>query len=299
MLSAVACVALSERMSWRSRQKPITVGVPDWLRGGLMEALLNLLDMEDCSGLVDAAEIELQVHIEKYRQDGERSIIEYVLNDERHGLELLDFVLSRVPHAIEIDETLPAADRSERPALSWKSAPLEAVLAAANHEWMVVPDVETGAHAMVRRVPAEMAETVMAAEGNAGHHLRESWTEAFGMEPNTNQACHEAIRAIEAALRPIVQPAHANANLKSIVSEMENNRAAFHLKLTPRALPGRSLPDPYQALCDACAGLWPGPTRHGNDSEPLEIVSVEEARAAAATAAWVVTLVRTGSFVRR
>ena len=85
---------------------------------------------------------------------------------------------------------------------------LKAYLAEARSVYDVHAD-DTGAYELIHRQPEELSELVMQAASyarRASEHLRSAWSQAFGRDNDTNAACIEAVKAIEAAGRDIIIP---------------------------------------------------------------------------------------------
>jgi len=138
----------------------------------------------------------------------------------------------------------------------------------------------------------DVAETVIAAGGRPAEYLRQAWERAFGREPNADGAYRDAVRALEAALAPIVVPKDLTATLGKIIEAMRDKPSKFVFVLKPKSHPESAL-----ALADLLGTVWTAQLdRHGavDESVPLND-SIEEARAAAQLAAVVVNFVRTGA----
>lgn len=141
---------------------------------------------------------------------------------------------------------------------------------------------ENGEYELQFRQPIELTELVEAATSgtdSASHHLRQAWSLAFGREPEPTAACDEAVRAIEAAAKPVVTPSDSQATLGKMIPAM---RDAPH-KWTTDSNASDDI-DTAIAMMDL---VWRGYRRHGDPEEPAE-ATVETAQMLVQSAALLV-----------
>ena len=116
---------------------------------------------------------------------------------------------------------------------------------------------------------------------------------AYSREENADGACRDAIRGVEAALKPIVSPKQTVTTLGTIIGDIGSNSAKFQLRLEAKD-------DPVLSFVSILSTVWTAQlARHGVDDESTPLgVSVEQARDAIALAATVASWAQTGAFRR-
>lgn len=182
---------------------------------------------------------------------------------------------------------LDAADM----ALSWvdrgAAAELESFLVDARSMYCVRED-EHGNYELQNRHPEEMSALIdheTNQPGRAAQHLRGAWSKCFGRDPDTNEACMEAVKAIEVAGVSEVIPDDPAPTLGKMC-------AAIRLK--PEKWETDSEFDGSVATVLALMDMvWKGHYRHGDETAPLE-VSQEAAEMTVQTAVLLVSWFRTG-----
>ncbi|MCS5511666.1 hypothetical protein NY537_02770 [Curtobacterium flaccumfaciens pv. betae] len=145
----------------------------------------------------------------------------------------------------------------------------------------------TGLQRRVNEAVAEAAERAMAS-GSSGARLAEAWNQAFGLQPNPSVAYSIAIKAVEEAAIPVVQPKHGKATLGTVIGQMKGD-GDWGLPFD-----GSS----GSTVLSLCAELWNGQTdRHGsNGSAPP---TAEAAEAAVIMAVSLVQWFTSGAIARR
>ena len=121
--------------------------------------------------------------------------------------------------------------------------------------------------------------------GQAASHLRTAWSKCFGRKPQTNEACMEAVKAIEIAAKSVVTPDDGKATLGKMCSAI-------------RAKPGKWETDSdfdsgVETILSMMDMVWKGHLRHGDESVPSE-VSQEAAEITVQTAVLLVSWFRSG-----
>jgi hypothetical protein len=123
--------------------------------------------------------------------------------------------------------------------------------------------------------------------------LREAWANAINRDGNPADAWDHAIKAAEAALRPIVCPNNGGATMSNIIGDLRSQPHLFTFRLR-----GRRRDHGLQGLIDMLELMWPDPRRHGSPA-PEPAATSEEARAVANLAVTIVQWARDGLLVRR
>jgi len=287
-VGAQACAVHSlavEMMDWRKRAtsgEHNVTGVPAWLLPSVCDWTEVCILRLGGTSIVQKAQVALQMQLYDPGAPtyAPQAAARLAGEPTGRGLPVVDFVLS----------CLDPIDMRHR---GWAND-LESTLSGAGHELAVFE--HDGGFMLSSRTPPETTAMVVKASGTAGAHLQEAWADAYGRDPSEADACRKAILAVEAALKPIVQPNHAGATLGTMLGELRSNPGLFQFAMIGRGT--SALPDTMDMFIKACAALWPGPVRHGVD-KTTEVVAIEEARTAAALAAWIVTTVQVGGFKKR
>ena len=176
-------------------------------------------------------------------------------------------------------------------ALTWASdheaALLEAFFVEARSTYSIGVD-EDDVYMIQLRQPEELSrliETEATQPGRQAEHLRIAWGKCFGLHPDLNEACTEAVKAIEVAVKPVVTPDDPLATLGKMIG-------AIRLKLdkweTDSAFDGS-----VQTVLAMMDMVWKGQLRHGDEDAPLE-VSQEAAEMTVQTAVLLVSWFRSG-----
>ena len=136
---------------------------------------------------------------------------------------------------------------------------LEGVLHSCGSEWRVGHrDGNSGLERRVEGAVQEFADLVMSENSDASTLLEEAWHAAFGRTPDTEEAYEKAIKAVEQAAIPVVEPNNTAATLGTVLRAIRD-QGNWTLELTDRN--GK----PFADLIPAMAGaLWRGQrSRHG------------------------------------
>jgi hypothetical protein len=145
------------------------------------------------------------------------------------------------------------------------------MLEVAGSAWTVSVD---GASLHRRVDPAAQVSMELATTPNdvASAELTEAWAKAYGRSPNASDAWDHSIKAVEAALIPVVVPKQDKPQLGHVLGQLDRNESQWKLGLTSQQ--GLT---PVQTLVGMLRLVWPNPDRHpaGDRREP----SLEEAQA--------------------
>lgn len=194
----------------------------------------------------------------------------------------------RADHGLLLDAT----DNALTTGIDRKQAvQLETYLREARSVYTVGLD-GSGAYELQDRQPPELTQVVQAATsgpGSASHHLRQAWSNAFGREPDATAACDEAVRAIEAAAKPVVTPNDSLATLGKMIAAMRDSSQ----KWTTNS----NASDDIGGVIAMMELVWKGYRRHGDPDQPAE-ASVEAAQMLVQSAALLVHWFQTGHIRR-
>ncbi len=196
-------------------------------------------------------------------------------------LDVIDFALSKRSATYSDDASLARE-------LDW-------LLSQARMAYTVGTDEENNFRLEKRfdSTVATAADQVMSSTNRASVHLRRAWTAVYGLEPNPSHGYHEAVKAVEAASRPIVLPKNDEATLGQVIRALTDAPQKWRLVFTSTKVNGVAV------VADMMRLLWKSQfDRHGTDDEsiPLE-VSPEEAEAALHLATTLVHWLTQGALV--
>jgi hypothetical protein len=171
---------------------------------------------------------------------------------------------------------------------------LRMLLRDAGSIWEVT-DTDGGRARLTERAPGPVIDAIGAvgdASDRAYRHLRDSWVALMGRQPDSSTAYREAVRAVEAAAKPVVSPANELTTLGTIIRDMRAKPDKWAVGLE------HGTPEQVIAMCDL---LWKGQVdRHGSDDPDAPLnVTQEEADSAFYLALALVRLFTSGAVARR
>nr|WP_154922001.1 hypothetical protein [Microbacterium testaceum] len=232
-----------QRLSVRDgRRKPATLsegfspaatrGLVHWLEGELGYRTAGRAF--DFDGLILSVALVCDIELDPERT-WDVSLLEQLLNpaaeDDELMLDVLDATLAKsVVHSHKT---------------------LHGLLRDAASVWTVTED----GRSLVRRVgrAAEVAYSdAVGVDDPASNELSEAWVAMYGTSPNYSDAWDHAIKAMEAALVPIVAPKNPRATLGTVTAELEKG-----VKFVAFALGS------VETLGAVTRLAWPNPDRHG------------------------------------
>lgn len=276
---------MEEERSWRplSRRADesfdvLHEGVPVWLFTSLFKWLKRFLSTDTIPRLHAILRRILPVNLSE--------LTEEIKRDPDLTLDLIDAVLAHYRFlGIPWQEASNAAER------------LEALLKVGGSVWTVHWDPEPFDTeyplplGLRRRLePATesvIRETVQQAPDSAGKHLMASLQYAYGRNPVPDEAYDQAVKAVEAALAPVVTPRDMTATLGKMIRALREKPDKWTSVL------GGEGPYDVDRVRGILELLWNNQPRHG---EPLahREVSQREAELAVTLAALCVALVVNG-----
>ncbi|NPC97893.1 hypothetical protein [Nocardioides sp. zg-DK7169] len=265
-----------------SQYRVLADGVPQKLREPLIAWLRPALASSDYPyWVITARTRELEMRTEVRMGLAEQSHLDWKAYTEllrkmppEKLLRVVDAVLSSGWYGIRVDE-------------------LNKTLTLAKSKWMV--GERMGKPGLVAREPEgvqDMVEDTIKNSGTAGQILARAWGKVHALEPDNPGAYADAVRAVEAAAKPLVEPDNDEATLGSMAGVMRNHGDwRLPLREHQHAPTG-------QMMVAMMRSLYRGHVdRHGRDD--YRDVTHEEARAGVALAATLVSWFALGVVQRR
>lgn len=163
--------------------------------------------------------------------------------------------------------------------------------------------VRDDARGLEMRVLPEVLEQVQAVVDTValapGEHLAAAYNAAYGRVPDTERAYDRAIKAVEAALRPVISPRDSKATLTKMILALRDAPQRWEFALVDE----RDCPPPNAAGADGVALVldamrvlaYGQRQRHGQDG-PVENNTDQQARAAVMIAMTLVQWANLGAF---
>lgn len=278
-------------LSQRTGKKPALTGpyegVPSWLSQSLTQWTVNrfryrtsLYEERDDTGRLNRAERRLRLELPMGSFDVRlKSLMEKALDDNDVFLDLLDFLLSDLdtnPYGNDVQFAEELAIYLDDAASAWR------VVLRDDH------------FCLERRTSAESmaaAEVAISDGDRAGQLLASAWNAVYGRTPNPGLAYRDAVRAVEAAARPIITPADTAATLGKMVAALRDAPNKWDFALEPKG------GHPVEMVETTMSLLWTAQLdRHGTDDAAVPLnVSAEEAAAGVQLAVTLVNWLRSGA----
>jgi len=251
-------------------------GIPKWLHSSLRNWLQNHIRFYELDFEHDGLDPDFTDYVQRHLK---------VQLESRNTAGLLTEVFQRSDLALDVvDLVCTAADEHEL-------ARLRQILTEAGS----VYDVNIEARQLELRVDAparDAAGAAMEREDSPSAHLREAWRATFGRHPNFWLGYSEAIKAVEAAVGPLVEPNNDRRTLGSTLGALRQDHSPWRARVFN--------PDGRQTdrLIRMLEFLWKGQcARHGGEDEPRE-TEQHEAEGAVHLAVAIVQMVRAGVLAR-
>lgn len=168
---------------------------------------------------------------------------------------------------------------------------LEGLLDSSGSAWTTGLD-DDGQPCLERRVDPtveDAARSEIKREGNSSAYLRNAWHHAYGRDPDPSTSYRDAIRAVEAAARPVVSPNDGLATLGKMIAALRDRPEKWVVEIGT-----------VETIRYMMATVWQNQhDRHGTDDESKPVnVSRAEAEAAVQLAVPLVHFFRTGVIQR-
>jgi hypothetical protein len=190
--------------------------------------------------------------------------------DAELGLEVVDYLLY---HSFEMVRLTKR---------SVNAGALSAILRQGGSAWEVAEADEPGRFQLSKRAAGPVRETILElpADARATQHLTTAWNRLSGRKPDVSVAYREAIRAVEAAAKPVILPANSLATLGTMIAALRDKPEKWTTTL--------GSVETVRLMMEA---VWKGQRdRHGTDDDSVPAnVTAAEADAAVTTC---ITLVR-------
>jgi hypothetical protein len=216
-----------------------------------------------------------------YSPDGwitARRLLASCAKDEELCLNVVDaYLLLADPDDSHPDKTISADN-------------LRLILAAGGSVWTVSPNNRSLQRAVDSQTQAAF-ELATSSADVASSELREAWANTYGRSPDPSDAWDHSIKAVEAALRPIVCPNHTRATLANVIGELRTGQWKLNVR-------GRARDNSIQPLIQNLELLWPDPNQHGSPTPELPATR-EEAAAVVQLAVVIVQWARDGQIIRK
>jgi hypothetical protein len=182
--------------------------------------------------------------------------------DEEFGLDVLDYT----PHHLR---TL-ASQHEEADKVA---ADVNAILRLGGSAWEVTATGDADSFQLSRRAVGPIREAIegVPASTRAHEHLVAAWNRLSGRDPDESGGYREAVRAVEAAAKPVILPKSDKATLGTMIAAVRDKPEKWQTTLG-------NIED-VRRLMEA---VWTGQLdRHGTDDESIPLnVSPEQADAA-------------------
>lgn len=178
-----------------------------------------------------------------------------------------------------VDATLKLGQRDNPTAL-------RTILKVARSVWTVRED-DRGLVRLVDRAASEAFAAAIRTQDEASNELIEAWSRAYGKEEDASDAWDHAIKAVEAALIPVLVPNKDKPNLGSALGELRSN--ARHWTF---GVDGDS-----EGVEKVLRLMWPNPDRHAGTERRTP--TIEEARGVLHLAITVVQWTRIGLITKQ
>jgi hypothetical protein len=266
---------LSKRGKVDTRLDEPTEGLPPYLLGPVAEWMVDTYRDHHHGGSHEEALKRLQLRFKLEpplsRNTALRDLISRMEADEEFGLDVLDYMLH---HLREF------ADEYQQPFELANG--LAATLVLGGSAWEVIAPEDDGPFRLARRAIGPVRESIseLPASSRAHQHLVAAWNHLSGRNPDPSGAYREALRAVEAAAKPVVLPANDKATLGQMIAAMRDKPEKWETTIGT-----------VDHVRETMETVWTNQLdRHGTDDDSIPLnVSQEEADAAFH---WCLTLAR-------
>lgn len=256
-------------MTWTPRDEDpetfhtLVDGVPDWIRSSIERWLVSAYTQLNLAG----DRVRNPNRMRRYCIASRNGKYETLFT--QHGPSLMFKLLDDDELLNFIEWTV--YDNSQSTRLTSENLSLDRILSDGGSKWKI--GTRDGLPGLEQRVPEGVqlnAEQAMNTPGNAGKLLAEAWHATYGINPNPELGYSKAVKAVEAAARPLVSPKNATATLGNIVGQMRADKDwdMVLIKKHPQNPTDKVLIDLMQAL-------WSGQRKRHGDDDTQEIQSAE------------------------
>jgi len=170
---------------------------------------------------------------------------------------------------------------------------LRLMLAAANSVY-AVNDNGDGLEVLVDPMAKDQVRAVIAEVSSAScsEHLKNAWNKAYGLNPDPVNSYSESIKAVEAAVIPILARDDSKATLGKAINNLKNGKSNFKTVVySPKV-------DALDRVGEMLSLLWDGQSgRHGGNA-PTRHQTLDECRFAVHLAVTLVQMFSSGAVSR-
>lgn len=279
---------------------PYHEGVPAHLRSELASIVDQCINESPEGDLDELMVLQLQIPARSAGEYPMSRIQRYCAASEQNFLDALDYVLA--------SQWVGSQDKSDAPEIV-VGADLALTLGSSVWNVAIEPAWEPGEHAcpagaqrspyragLRRRVPQTTEDAYLSALGIGGAaegHLVTAWHAAYSPHPDKDTVWQSSVKAVEAALQPIVEPQNQKAQLGSMRAKIRDAPQNWDCQLP--LWDKVDAADPAAAFVQCLSRVTYQGGRHGAD--PAQI-TLEQARAVMIQAVAICEWIRAGVFRR-
>lgn len=265
---------LSERSSNADvRHAALHEGVPDHLRSPLVHWIecqlptgpQNFHDTEaKALRIATRARLDLSRHIQRYHDSGmlHRTALIKVIAEAKDAalLDAVDAALSDRTHSQNPAESIDDPGHPER---------LDEMLREGGSMYQVRAD-RTGLERRLDGTVTDVVKRAMDSAPEPGRHLKAAWDAAYAVRPDASRAYAESVKAVEAALIPLVLPSDGKATLGKVLGHLRHYEDQWELAIAD----GQGRAARIEPLVSLATLLWEGHRdRHSGTTSATQITA--------------------------
>lgn len=248
--------------------------VPEHLQGPLLRWVESKLSS---APVIERLAVDLRFRLDdnpyQYSGSARKQVLEECSDDPERCLDVVEYLLHTYNLGVSAYQDL------------------EALLAAGNSAYAVRADRAGLEMRTTPEVQAQVQQVVTTAAGSAGEHLANAWNEAYSRTPDPVKSYSESIKAVEAALAPVVSPNNLKATLGTLIGQVNANPATYKF-----VIGDGTNSDGVGTALGLMRLLWEGQTSRHGGVNPTRHETTEEAQAAVHIAATLVQYGVSGAF---
>lgn len=142
---------------------------------------------------------------------------------------------------------------------------------------------------------SKVATEAMGASDRSSEELREAWNNAYGRGPDASDAWNHAIKAVEALVGPLIEPANDRSTLGSNMAAIKKDVISNTPKWSQTCVKTQSGESAHDAVLSLLGRIWVNPDRHGSGTPTSPTLA--QARAVVTFAVSVVQIAREGKLL--
>lgn len=174
------------------------------------------------------------------------------------------------------------------------SKDLRSIFAVSGHTLTVGPDLKSLVE-VVDTAMSRLATEAFQPSDRASQELQEAWNNAYGRGPDPSDAWDHAIKAVEALIGPIVEPANDKSTLGTPMGVIRNDAKSKSPRWSATCLKCQTGESAHEAVLSVLGRIWANPDRHGSGT-PMD-PTLTQARAVVTLAVAVVQMAREGNLL--